>query len=192
MGHIALQRDNGISGYEPSRRSASARRERALAVAAERGGGRRAHGAGEPSRPPASARCGRALTAAPRPAPRPRRQAPRQPRPSTAAARPDAATPAPASRAAPRPRRPDAGLPERHDRRARSPRAAVARARGCWSAMAGGRRGARPRRCSAAGLLSAPDSNEENERIRTKRKGHFSHFAYDFMCFVFLNRLISL
>ena len=39
---------------------------------------------------------------------------------------------------------------------------------------------------------SRADSNEENEQIRMKRKGHFSHFASDFMCFVFFNRLISL
>jgi len=145
----ASERGRAHDADEPSRRPASARRERALAVAAERGGGRRAHGAGEPSRPPASARCGRALTAAPRPAPRPRRQAPRQPRPSTAAARPDAVTPAPASRAAPRPRRPDAGLPERHDRRARSrgpPSRRCGVAGAPWPAGAGarGRDGARP------------------------------------------------
>ena len=154
---------------------------------------RRAHGAGEPSRlrpgplrVHVARRPGSRGQAPPPPALMPRRPPPR-PEPLRAHVAPmrgcrSAMT---GGRGREGHRRADAGLPERHDRRARSPRAAVARARGCWSAMAGGRRGTRPRRCSAAGLLSAPDSNEENERIRMKRKGHFSHFASDFMCFVF-------
>jgi len=65
-----------------------------------------------------------------------------------------------------------AGLPERHGRRAQGRAATTVLGR----------------RSSVRTELSRQlraDSNEENERIKMKRKGHFSHFASDFMCFVF-------
>ena len=47
-----------------------------------------------------------------------------------------------------------------------------------------GKRSQGRRRCHPDSLSRA-DSSEENERIIMKRKGHFSHFTFDFMCFIF-------